>query len=551
MAIFRSFALPPLELLVAFFATLGHVSVTPATAAAPSSSDAASFLRCLAVDIPPQIVYTNASASYTSVLESSIKNLLFVTPSTPTPVAIIAAAAASHVQAAVRCGARHGVRVRPRSGGHDYEGLSYRSLSSASAAARPFAVVDLAAAALRAVRVDAARRTAWAGSGATLGELYYAIANRSGRLAFPGGVGPTVGLGGHLSGGGFGLLLRKHGLAADHVADAVVVDAGGRLLLDRAAMGEDLFWAIRGGGGGSFGVVLFWKLRLVPVPATVTVFTVHRPRNQSATTLLTKWQRVAPTLPREVFLRVVLQKQDAQFECLYLGERAGLVAAMAGRFPELGVTAEDAIEMTWIESVLYFAFYGEGKPREMLLDRGGKPERFFKAKSDYVSEPVPSHAWERAWGWLAMDGAAGLLILDPYGGRMGAVAPAATPFPHRRELYSVQYYGFWFENGTEVAEKHVGWIRGMYREMEPYVSKNPRGAYVNYRDLDLGVNHEDEDDDGVAGYEKARVWGEKYFRGNFERLAAVKAKVDLHDFFRNEQSIPPLPSSRNPEKLVT
>ncbi|RLM55658.1 tetrahydrocannabinolic acid synthase-like [Panicum miliaceum] len=525
----RSFAL---SLLAAFFAVLHRAaSVAPA---APSS-DAASFLRCLAVDLPPQVVYTNASPSYSSVLESSIKNLLFVAPATPMPVAIVAAADASHVQAAVRCGARHGVRVRPRSGGHDYEGLSYRALS----AARPFAVVDLAA--FRDVCVDAGRRTAWVGSGATLGELYYAIANRSARLGFPGGVGPTVGVGGHLSGGGFGLLLRKHGLAADHVVDAVIVDAEGRLL-DRAAMGEDLFWAIRGGGGGSFSVVLRWKLRLVRVPATVAVFTVHRPRNQSATALVTRWQRVAPALPRDVFLRVVLQNQDAQFESLYLGTCAGLVATMAGRFPELGVTPRDCIEMTWIESVLYFAFYGTEKSRELLLFRGTRPERYFKAKSDYVSEPVPSHVWESAWSWFLKDGA-GLLILDPYGGRMGAVSPLATPFPHRRELFNLQYYGFWFENGTEVAEKHIGWIRGLHTEMEPYVSKNPRGAYVNYRDLDLGVNGDD-DDGGVSGYEKARAWGEMYFKANFERLAAVKAKVDPRDFFRNEQSIPPLPSSR-------
>jgi hypothetical protein len=245
-------------------------------------------------------------------------------------------------------------------------------------------------------------------------------------------------------------------------------------------------------------------------------------------------------MPRDVILRVVLQNQDAQFESLYLGACAGLVATMARSFPELGVKARDCIEMTWIQSVLYFAFYGTGKPMEQLLDRGTKPERYFKAKSDYVTEPMPSHVWESTWSWLLKDGA-GLLILDPYGGRMGSVAPSATPFPHRRELYNLQYYGFWFENGTEAKEKHVGWITGLHREMEPYVSKNPRGAYVNYRDLDLGVN--DDDHHGLTSYGKARVWGETYFKANFERLAAVKAKVDPHDFFRHEQSIPPLEST--------
>jgi FAD/FMN-containing dehydrogenase len=109
-----------------------------------------------------------------------------------------------------------------------------------------------------------------------------------------------VGVGGHLSGGGFGALSLKYGLSADTVLDAVVVDTEGRLL-------KDLFWAIRGGGGESFGVVLSWKVRLVPVSETVTVFSIRRSRNESAVDLITKWQAIAPALPRDLYLRVLVQ----------------------------------------------------------------------------------------------------------------------------------------------------------------------------------------------------------------------------------------------------
>jgi hypothetical protein len=122
-------------------------------------------------------------------------------------------------------------------------------------------VVDLAG--FRSVRVTRGTpATAWVESGATLGELYYAIGKVSDRLAFPAGLCPTVGVGGHLSGGGFGMLLRRHGLAADHVVEALLVNAEGRLL-NSTTMGRDVFWAIRGGaGGGSFGIVLSWRVNL-------------------------------------------------------------------------------------------------------------------------------------------------------------------------------------------------------------------------------------------------------------------------------------------------
>ncbi|SPT16503.1 unnamed protein product [Triticum aestivum] len=428
----------------------------------------------------------------------------FLGPAVVRPLCIVTATNASHVQAAVVCGRRHGVRLRVRSGGHDYEGLSFRS-------ARPeeFAVVDLAA--LRSVRVTVREPAeAWVESGATLGELYHAIGRATDRHAFPGGLCPTVGVGGHLSGGGFGMLLRKYGLASDHVINAVMVDAEGRLL-DKQAMGRDVFWAIRGGGGGSFGIVLSWKVRLVAVPPRVTVFTVVKTAQEGAADLLAKWQEVAPALPDDLLVRVVVQGDKARFQALYLGGRDALLPVMGSRFPELGVNPTHCKEMSWIQSVPYI-YIGEAATVDDILNR---------IFSD----------------WLARRDA-GLMILDPYGGSIAVVAEAATPFSHRAGvLYNVQYMNFWGVGGDGAA--HTTWIRDMYAFMEPHVSKNPREAYVNYRDLDIGQNVVGAGD--VSSFEAGRVWGEKYYsKANFRRLAMAKGQIDPRDYFRSEQSIPPL-----------
>ncbi|CAL2246453.1 unnamed protein product [Prunus armeniaca] len=126
------------------------------------------------------------------------------------------------------------LKLRIRSGGHNYEGLSYWSDQT-------FIVLDMFN--LRTVTVDIEDSSVWVQAGATLGELYYRISEKSKVHGFPAGVCPTVGIGGHISGGGYGNMLRKFGLAVDNVLDAQIVDAKGRLL-DRQAMGEDLFWAI-------------------------------------------------------------------------------------------------------------------------------------------------------------------------------------------------------------------------------------------------------------------------------------------------------------------
>ncbi|KAK9105953.1 hypothetical protein Scep_022797 [Stephania cephalantha] len=503
--------------------------------AASSSSVHDNFLKCLSFhsNQSPKIpIYIPNTSSYSSILQSSVQNLRFLSSTIPKPQLIVTPLDDSHVQASVICCRKHGLQLKVRSGGHDYEGLSYTSDV-------PFIVVDLAN--IRSVDVDVEDGSAWVQAGATLGEVYYNIAKKSRTHGFPAGTCPTVGVGGHFSGGGYGALVRKFGLAADNIIDARLVNAKGQIL-DRKSMGEDLFWAIRGGGGGSFGVILSWKIKLVPVPQTVTVFTVTRNLEQGATELVHKWQSIAHTLPRELFIRVLIIGKanttiSALFQTLYLGRSEQLLKEMNQSFPELDIKSSDCAEVSWIQSVLSFAFFPLNESVNVLLNRTQITTRSFKAKSDFVKEPIPIIGLKGIWKRFFKANEP-MMIWSPYGGRISEIGESNIPFFHRKEyIYEIQHLVYWDKEGIEVANKNINWMRRFYRYMTPYVSKSPRAAYINYRDLDLGQSR-----NGTSTYSQARAWGIKYFNKNFEKLVQVKSKFDPDNFFRNEQSIPIMPT---------
>ena len=120
---------------------------------------------------------------------------------------------------------------------------------------------------------------------------------------------PSVGVGGYFRGGGIGTMMRKYDLAADNIINANLVDANGTII-NRKTMGEDVFWAIRGGGGASFGVISAWKVRLVRVPSLVTVFTIHKRLDQEGVELVHNWQYIDNKLPEGLFIRVLIQQID-------------------------------------------------------------------------------------------------------------------------------------------------------------------------------------------------------------------------------------------------
>ncbi|CDP15695.1 unnamed protein product [Coffea canephora] len=501
-----------------------------------------SFIHCLSHKVSPSnvsilnVMYVPKNSSYKSILDSTIHNRRFLTPTTPKPLAIITPLDYSHVQTTVKCCKQSALQIRIRSGGHDYEGTSYRSEV-------PFVVLDLKS--LRSVSIDIEANTAWVESGATIGELYYWIAEKSRIHGFPAGLCPTVGIGGHFSGGGVGNLIRKYGLAADNVIDARIVDINGRVL-DRKSMGTDLFWAIRGGGGASFGVIVAWKIKLVHVPPIVTVFKLTKTLEEGAISLIYKWQFEAHKLSEDLLFRIIISPSigregiEATFSSLFLGRADQLLKMMEESFPKIRLRKEDCIEMSWIESVLHFAEYQSGETADALKNRID-PRRlsYFKGKSDLVYKPIPYEALEELWKRCSDANSPFIhLELQPYGGRMSEIPVSETPYPHRKDvIFEILYMVLWMndENG-ESSERNINWIRALYGFMTPYVSKGPRGAIWNGRDLDLGVN-------GVSGtvtFSKAKAWGSRYFKDNFKRLAVIKGEVDPNNFFYHEQSIPPL-----------
>ncbi|KAK2394644.1 berberine bridge enzyme [Trifolium repens] len=514
---------------------------TSIAAQTPSQSLYTSFLQCLTQNNTDStisnIVFSKTNSSFSTVLQDYIRNARFNTTSTSKPLIIVTPKNPSHVQSTVICAKNVNIQIKIRSGGHDYEGISYVNKS-------PFIILDMFN--IRTINVDIENEVAYIQAGSTLGEVYYRIYEKSKVHGFPAGVCPTVGVGGHLSGGGYGTMLRKYGLSVDNVIDAEIVDVKGRLL-NRKSMGEDLFWAIRGGGGASFGVVLSYTIKLVAVPETVTVFRIEKTLDQNATDLVVQWQQVAPTTDDRLFMRLLLQPITskvvkgtktvrASVVALFLGGAEDVVGILAKEFPLLGLKKADCIELSWINSVLWYndadAFNKGAKP-ESLLNRNLNSASFGKRKSDYVQKAISKEDLELIWKKMIELGKVGF-VFNPYGGKMAEIAADATPFPHRAgNLFKIQFSVNWNDPSANATTNFLNQAKTLYSFMTPYVSNNPRSAYLNYRDLDIGINSF-----GQNSYQEGQVYGSKYFNNNFDRLVKIKTNVDSENFFRNEQSIP-------------
>jgi FAD/FMN-containing dehydrogenase len=384
-----------------------------------------------------------------------------------------------------------------RCGGHSFEGFSQS----------PQVVIDVRG--IADVTVDVAGQTVTVGAGASLGSVYRALQTTG--LAFAAGSCPTVGVAGHVLGGGMGLLGRRYGLTCDNLISVSLIDATGTHLDADAQTNPDLFWACRGGGGGSFGVATQFRFRLQPLAQVVTFgisWTLSKARARS---LFDAWQQWAPAAPHAITaIMRVGGRTDGRITLRCIGQSTGSASDLEQELNALFDIEEPNSDPSIVTRSFFDAIdhFSGGWDYETIYHKG---------KSDYVV------------GGLSHDGINALLtqmvqaapsqviaICDAYGGAIADVAAADTAFPHRdASTYCIQYYSQWGGPGDTAQRLQLS--RAVYAAMRPFVSG---ACYVNYCDTDVA--------DFATAY-----WG-----ANLARLRQVKAQYDPANLFHHAQSVP-------------
>jgi FAD/FMN-containing dehydrogenase len=415
-----------------------------------------------------------------------------------TPRVRVVAASAAAVSAAILWATNNGLGFAIRSGGHSYEGFSQS----------PDLVIDVRG--MTGIKLAADNKSVSIGSGASLGSVYDKLALSD--LAIPAGSCFPVGVAGHSLGGGFGLLGRPFGLACDSILSMEMVDASGKILTVSERENPDLFWALRGGGNGNFGVVTNFNFRTSSVNMVAKfAITWTKPLTQ-AVKIVQAWQQWLENTPSSITGTLHLTR-----------EKGGLITVhMAG----LSVQSESRlkVELKRLQTLAGAASVLTTKTmtfhQAATIFNGGEPTPdsvLMKGKSDYVTEAMTGQGISTLLDGLLKAPGEIAVLCDTYGGAINKVAADATAFVHRGNTrYVMQYYMQWDSPGA--SDANIAMMRTLYASMRPFVSG---GCYVNYCDLDLG-----------DGYAKA-YWGD-----NLPRLMKIKAQVDPNNIFRHAQSVP-------------
>jgi FAD/FMN-containing dehydrogenase len=392
-----------------------------------------------------------------------------------TPAAVVRCAHPADVVAAIAFAQRHGLHAVPRAGGHGYLGSSTVGAGL---------VIDTGP--LDAVSYDAASSTATIGPGARLVDVYGGLAE-AGR-SIPAGSCPAVGMGGSALGGGLGVVSHAYGLTCDVVTAIDVVTADGRSRTVSATAEPDLFWALRGGGGGTIAIATSFRVQTFPT-ADCGLFFASWPWSAAAR-VVAGWQRWIATMPDSSWGNLHLNASGSNRSVSVSGvsltgsaggTAAALVAAVGVEPSSLSSQTSSFLHTMLVEA----GCSADGLAECHLAPAGNLARQGFLAGSTVAGAALGASGITRLLGAVAAGGSAGLpvsAICDPLGGAVGRVSAAATAFPWRAAAFSVQWYsGLPTPAPAATVARAQSWVASSRHALAPWAV----GAYVNYPDASV------------------------------------------------------------------
>jgi FAD/FMN-containing dehydrogenase len=419
------------------------------------------------------------------------------------PAMIARCTGAADVVSAVNFARDHRLLLSVRGGGHNVAG---------KAMCDDGLVIDLSL--MRVVHVDLASRTVRVQGGARLGDIDHETAPFN--LAVPIGLVSQTGIAGLCLHGGVGWLTRKYGLALDNLLSVDIVTADGQLRRASESENEDLFWAVRG-GGGNFGIVTSFEFRAYPIPEQIWFAAPIYPVSQA----------------KQVLRFVSDFMEDAP-------EELGAIAIFWNAPKHPRVPAEHQGEPVIIVPACYHGPFEKGEEAIAPLRRIGTPiadlsgPMRFADLQKFLDEDYPDgmlYYWKSLYLTRlddeVFDALAGHATARPsplssidvwYGaGALNRVGPDETAFARRDIRYMLAMEANW--TSPDDSDANIAWARRCFEDMQRFA----RGSYLNFPGF-----MEDGDKLLQGAYED-----------NYERLGAIKAKYDPENLFRGALNIAP------------
>ncbi|KAL1925110.1 uncharacterized protein VTP21DRAFT_4764 [Calcarisporiella thermophila] len=440
------------------------------------------------------------------------------------PYVFVQPANTKEVQAAIKCARQCNVtQVAIRSGGHSFEGASLGGRGGHAL------VIDLVK--MNGVTVDSESGIATAEGGALLGKIYLEAWN-TGKYALSAGSCVGVGVAGQASCGGYGHYTRTHGILSDRVLEFEVVTADGNVLIANNEQNEDLYWALRGAGTGSFGIITKLKIKLHQAPDTIINFTLDYQLGWiNFKHVFKAFQDYCLSASTKVNPMMVIQFGNFTLVGSILAdskeEGDALVEDMLKRLPP--PTNKVIQKVSYIESVVGLSLTQTSAPwwddLRPLKREGEEKRRWMKIKSGYIPEALPDEFISKLGKLANRQCATGLRVQLLCLGGAESETPVDSTAVSRRGCAYLMGMSVWIMddeedpvNGAiEEANYRLPWLNQTFEAFYPYMD----GCYIGDDDADVQNLYYN------------------FFGKHFPKLQSIKRKYDPENIFNHRLSIPP------------